>query len=73
MVVAVMAGEVYQLPRELVLLGRRAYQRGDFGVRPSALIGRGAACDADGDVDDFEFLRSITELAVLMEGGSWKS
>lgn len=75
MVVAVMAGEVYQLPRELVLLGRRAYQRGDFGVRVSVLMGRGAACEADeeGDAEDLELLRSITELAVLMEGGSWKS
>jgi hypothetical protein len=69
MVVAVMAGEVYQLPREFVLLGRRAYQRGDLGVRESAVMGRGAACDAD----DLELLRSITALAVLTEGGSWKS
>ena len=70
-----MAGEVYQLPRELVLLGRRAYQRGDLGVRPSVLMGRGAACgpDADGEVEDLELLRSMTELAVLTEGGSWKS
>lgn len=77
-VVAVMAGDVYQLPRELVLLGRRAYQRGDLGVRPSVWMGCGAAvaCEADadsGDVDDLEPLRSITELAVLTEGGSWKS
>jgi len=70
-----MAGEVYRLPRELVLLGRRAYHKGDFGVRPSVLMGRGAVCEAeaDGEVDDLELLRSMTELAVLMEGGSWKS
>lgn len=72
MVVAVMAGEMYQLLRELVLLGRRAYHRGDFGVRPSVLMGRDAACeaDADGKADGLELLRSMTELAVLMEGGS---
>lgn len=80
MVVAVMAGEVYQLPRELVLLGRRAYHKGDLGVRASAVMGCGAAAaacganaDDDGDVDLLELLRSITELAVLTEGGSWKS
>ena len=71
-VVAVMAGEVYQLPRELVLLGRRAYQSGDLGVRPSAWMGRGAD-DVGEVVEELEALRSMTELEVLTEGGSWNS
>lgn len=70
-----MAGDVYRLPRELVLLGLRAYHRGDLGVRPSALMGRGAACEDEGDgaAEDLELLRSMTVLGALTEGGSWKS